>query len=670
MEMPSFSVADEDVNSSRILKTLRFAHPFFVSLSPDNSGQWTTLPDGTLVWRLGIRSSNAYSLNLIFDKFVLPQGGKLYIFDPKLQTVLGAFTHESHDGNGVFATSPIAGDEVIIEYSQEAIIDGKPFILLSAVNHDYKNVFGPATLKAGYFGDSDESCQPDMSCVSGSFPEEKAVCRLIVDGTELCTGTLLNNTRQDGTPFVISASHCLKSGVTNHSFVALFNYQTPHCNTTIEGYKLQTLSGATVVANMPNIDCLLIRLNQTPPKSYFPYFAGWDLTELPVAPYHSIHHPQGDVKKFARATANASIATFSSTQISFDALSHLKVPRWLTGTTEAGSSGCALFTVNGRFIGGLSGGYATCPNPINDYYYRFSKAWEYQPEPSLQLKSWLDPDNAGTTQLNGKDIYEPGTFSRITNRTEGDSAIYVDQTETSVQWMGTNTLGIDAFAERFESVESCTLHGIYLMAGRSSQSGYLRLKVWSEVLFSQNQTPKLDTLVYLSTIKGASENLIMFANEISVKHPVSVSIELPSSQFAAYFQYNTNRTSNTAYLRKEGLWYPFNQVHHNGARTSSYIDLMASEVVANDTSVIDDPSTRIVIFYDRESKKIYLKWGIDYLKQVEVITMNGQTVMVQPFGYSYGNQEAISMSHLPKGIYILKFTFEGVTKAEKVLLSR
>ncbi|MFT3738016.1 MAG: T9SS type A sorting domain-containing protein [Breznakibacter sp.] len=672
VEMNTAEISEDTAPGLPPIKALRFAHPFFVSLNPDNSGKWTSLPDGTLIWRLGIRSTGAFSINLIFDKFALPEGGQLFIFDPQLSTVLGAFTYQSHDSQSVFATSPVPGDELIMEYSQKPNTHGKPTILLSAVNHDYKNIFGITSLKAGYFGDSDESCQPDMSCMSGNFPEKNAVCRLIIDGTELCTGTLVNNTRQDGTPYVITASHCLKKSVTNHSFVALFNYQVPDCNTTIEGYKLQSLSGASVLANMSNIDCLLIQLNQTPPQSYFPYYAGWDLATLPAPPYHSIHHPQGDVKKFARSTTSVEIASFSSGDLTFDALSHFQVPKWSTGTTEGGSSGCGLFTGNGHLVGSLSGGYATCQNPIKDYYYRLAKAWEYQTDPGMQLKAWLDPDNVGTAQLNGIDIYSESPWVRVSNRVTGDSAIYIDKTTTpEVQWMGSNTWGIDAFAERYETLGSCSLHGLYLMAGKSSTSGSLRLKVWSEVLFTENQSPVLDTLISLSGLKAASENLVLLKNSLSLVHPISVSVELPSNQFASYFQHNANRTANSAYLRKDGLWYPFSQVHPDGAKTSSYIDLVASLVVATDTTdSTEDPIKRISVYPNPASTKIYLKWGIDYLEKVEVISLNGQTAMVKPFGFSYGNGESIDVAHLAQGIYLLRFTFKGIVTMEKILVKR
>ena len=49
----------------------------------------------------------------------------------------------------------------------------------------------------------------DVICSDG-LPwanEIKSVVRILTGGT-LCTGTLVNNTAQDGTPYVLTAEHC------------------------------------------------------------------------------------------------------------------------------------------------------------------------------------------------------------------------------------------------------------------------------------------------------------------------------------------------------------------------------------------------------------------------------------------------------------------------------
>ena len=59
----------------------RFGYGFDVSYSLQNSGTWDKLPDGGKLWRLQIMSQAAYSINLIYDKFKLPDGAKFFIYN-------------------------------------------------------------------------------------------------------------------------------------------------------------------------------------------------------------------------------------------------------------------------------------------------------------------------------------------------------------------------------------------------------------------------------------------------------------------------------------------------------------------------------------------------------------------------------------------------------------
>ena len=70
----------------------RFGYGYDVSYSLQNSGTWGELPDGSKLWRLKIVSRGAYSINLIYDKFWLPEGSKFFIYNNDKSMVIGAFT--------------------------------------------------------------------------------------------------------------------------------------------------------------------------------------------------------------------------------------------------------------------------------------------------------------------------------------------------------------------------------------------------------------------------------------------------------------------------------------------------------------------------------------------------------------------------------------------------
>jgi len=50
----------------------RFGYGFDVSYNLSNSGAWEILSDSSKLWHLQITSPGAFSINLIYDKFYLP----------------------------------------------------------------------------------------------------------------------------------------------------------------------------------------------------------------------------------------------------------------------------------------------------------------------------------------------------------------------------------------------------------------------------------------------------------------------------------------------------------------------------------------------------------------------------------------------------------------------
>ncbi|MFA7493262.1 MAG: hypothetical protein WCZ43_07095, partial [Proteiniphilum sp.] len=76
VEMPSFNIQAalrQSQQDQANFKSLEFAHKFHPFLRPDNSGI-SFIAGNMKVWRVGIRSKEAYSLNILFSKFRLPPG--------------------------------------------------------------------------------------------------------------------------------------------------------------------------------------------------------------------------------------------------------------------------------------------------------------------------------------------------------------------------------------------------------------------------------------------------------------------------------------------------------------------------------------------------------------------------------------------------------------------
>src|SRR5690606_20497402 len=103
IEMPAF-----DIDSAQYVQQTHlgragsntFAHPFFCNIHPGNAGiQYTDNTSERHVWEVGIRSNGAYSLSLFFDRFDLPEGAGLIVFNNDKSQVLGTFTNQNRAPN-------------------------------------------------------------------------------------------------------------------------------------------------------------------------------------------------------------------------------------------------------------------------------------------------------------------------------------------------------------------------------------------------------------------------------------------------------------------------------------------------------------------------------------------------------------------------------------------
>ncbi len=130
----------------------RFGYAIEVSLGLESAGTWTELPNGDRVWRLRIAAPGAYSINLLYDEFWLPAGGRFFIYNADHSMVLGAFTSANNKNHGKFSTGLVRGDISILEYYEPADVRGRGKIHISRVVHGYRNFFGPLKERVRYTG--------------------------------------------------------------------------------------------------------------------------------------------------------------------------------------------------------------------------------------------------------------------------------------------------------------------------------------------------------------------------------------------------------------------------------------------------------------------------------------------------------------------------------------
>lgn len=407
----------QDKNDSKTGDLPKFSRSIYTNINLNNSGSWAVLPDGGRVWRVKIASAGALALIPFYDRFYLPEGATLHIYSPNKEEMYGAFTQADNPENGYYCTGLLHGEECIIEYYEPASQRGKGQLSINEVGYAYRWIKPFKADDGGRgFGDAD-ACQVNVNCSEGANwqDEKRAVVRILVQSSQgqgFCSGTLVNNVRQDCTPYLLSAQHCSEGTTTNQyaQWVFYFNYEAPTCtNPAGQGTLAQkTVVGCSKKADSNDnggatgSDFLLLQLNSQPSSTYNVYYAGWNAVNTASSSGVSIHHPDADIKKISTyTTATVSDKWGSATG------SHWRV-RWAAttnghGVTEEGSSGSALFNAQGQVIGQLTGGNSFCTSTNSpDLYGKFSYDWTSNgAAANRQLKAWLDPDNTGATALGG-----------------------------------------------------------------------------------------------------------------------------------------------------------------------------------------------------------------------------------------------------------------------------
>ncbi|MGB1075374.1 MAG: trypsin-like peptidase domain-containing protein [Flavobacteriales bacterium] len=373
-------------------------HP--VNWNLDNAGQWTS-EDGHQVWRLGVHCPEGLSISFDLSTFDVPKGGELFVWNGDRSEFLGAFNHLSVKDWGGLSLGLIHGDRAVLEYRLPEGQTEAGAIEIAQVIHGYRSLLrhaeGLATSIAdrGPFGNSG-ACNINVNCPEGTpwATEKKSVALITNGGYAVCTGALVNNTAQDGTPFFLTANHCLGNPST---WVYYFNHESSTCSGS-SGPTNQSISGGTLLASNGGSDVALIELSAAPPTSYNVQYAGWDASGSAPTSATGIHHPSGDVKKICFEEDAPYTSTAGGAQVWW-------IGAWEAGVTEPGSSGSPLFDQNHRIIGQLYGGAAACSGTSNngsfDYYGRFDVSWDAGSSSNSRLVDWLDPGNTGTLVLNG-----------------------------------------------------------------------------------------------------------------------------------------------------------------------------------------------------------------------------------------------------------------------------
>ena len=308
----------------------------------------------------------------------------------------------------------LAGAQGVVEIELPKGVDASTAqVAIPRITHFFLDPLDSKVLTTG--AKQSGYCEVDVSCKTPLPAASNAVALMLFSkngGAYSCTGTLLNEVGGSGTPYFLTAYHCISSQTVASSLETYWFYRSSACNNGILNPGYQSRSGGARLlytrqtdsgpgeAGPAGTDTSFMVLNSTPPAGAI--YAGW--TTVGQAPsatnlYQGIHHPFGDLQKTSEGTVttfayvNGPTATTSPLQSGWPMYN----VRFTSGTTELGSSGSALFfngfsssAANPQLVGQLLGGNSSCANPTGtNLYGRFDLP--YLDGMYLWLSGYLQP---------------------------------------------------------------------------------------------------------------------------------------------------------------------------------------------------------------------------------------------------------------------------------------
>lgn len=410
-----------------------------INSSISTSGTWTDIEDVGRIWRLKLIVPNALAIGVYYDDFYIPEGGQLFLYNSDRSQIIGSYNNTNNPENNLFATEFIEGDVVTLEYFQPIDAIENARINISEVAYAYREIeFMYNRERSSWY------CMINVVCEEGDGWENqiKGVARMSIKiggSYYWCSGSLINNTDNDRTPYFLSAAHCGEGSNSSdrNQWIFYFNFQASTCNgnnsssNSITGCQLRARDVSYADAGS---DFDLVEFNSSIPNSYDVYYNGWNRTNSndDAGNGVGIHHPAGDIKKISTYDTPLQLSTF------WNGLpTHWKLIWAETANgksiMQGGSSGSPIFDSNGLIMGDLTGGYTSnsCTTPSPAYYGKIYYSWDQNgTTASTRLKDWLDPGDTGIEKLQGVswEIIPPVADYEVASTvvTQGDTVFFTD----------------------------------------------------------------------------------------------------------------------------------------------------------------------------------------------------------------------------------------------------
>lgn len=693
--------------------SLRGAYPFAVErnvkFNMHNSGQLYSI-DGRLVWKLRIISNGAKSIGLSFDKFHLPEGARLFVYASNQTDVRGAFTDNNNTELGILTIAPIFSDDITVEcqmpYSGLKDIPSSFELEVNKLYHGYKDLRGRTEHNQGEPWNSVRGfyCAPNVINYPEYSKQARATVLMVINGSTVCTGSLINNTESDGKPYILTSAHCVNNLYKNtgdidysqrtaaHT-VFFFSFESPSKKYFFRGVEQMSISGSKVVALNEDADMCLLEMvgldksspdqKHSIPASYRPYYEGWNISLNPKGYFVGIHHPSSAVKRYSRcADKELKIMDYSAGPIKWEG-KHFHIKAWEVGTTAPGSSGSPLFDNQGLVIGALSGGNSYCGTPYDDYYWSLSKTWknvpgkDYPGGVTRNLGKILDPNNSGNVICKGYDPYAPHSGIRISRVMVSGNSEQLEYKKLPDEVRGVGVqynfpskvriLGaymvipsiqpydgskVPKFDIKLEKLEKDPIKWEQVFFDHAKPASY---HYYEDGMLAENICSTYDTTDIFIPVYDKENNLPY----IDIDGPVSIVASIlarDKGSLMPLLRLASDEQKNMAswFMLSDGSHVRSGAFHNSPYSGNYWVDLLVQPI--GETTPVDSISGIKAFFRGKEFKVLFPTSDSASKATIRVFNYNGECVREESHeGLSY----TLDLSILPKSSYIITVYFNG-----------